>query len=374
MTDQTSSHTFGITGATGFIGKNLALYLQERGHQIVPLSYRDSDDDLADKLKHCERIVHLAGVNRPQNIQEFKTGNATFTKRLCTLLDKSGQAKPLLYASSIQAELGNPYGKSKKQAEDAVLAYSEKTNAPCLIYRLPNVFGKWCKHNYNSAVATFCHNILNNIPITIHNQDAHIPLVYIDDLMATFTERLTSPLYETAYDDVKPVYDITVGKLARQLQAFHKSRDNLTPGQVGKGLTRALFATFQSYRQPEDFAYDLTMHKDQRGSFAEMLRTPAGGQFSTFTALPGVTRGGHYHHTKSEKFLVVHGTARFQFRHVLNDERYEITTSADPLQVVETVPGWAHDITNIGEDMLVVMLWANETFDPDQPDTIVKEI
>ena len=250
-------------------------------------------------------------------------------------------------------------------------AYAKQTGATVAICRLPNVFGKWCRPNYNSVVATFCHNISRGLPISISAPDADLQLVYIDDVVDAFIAFATQPTSEIA---VAPVYHITLGALAAQLEAFRDSRQTLVTGAVGTGLLRALHATYVSYLDPVNFAYDLVAHTDPRGSFVEMLRTPDSGQFSFFTAHPGITRGGHYHHSKTEKFLVIQGQARFGFRHILSDEIFVIETSSERPQVVETVPGWSHDITNIGEDTMVVMLWANELFNRDRPDTIAAKV
>lgn len=254
-------------------------------------------------------------------------------------------------------------------AEEALLVLSRETGTPTYIYRLPNVFGKWCKPNYNSAVATFCYNVAHDLPIKINDPSSLIPLVYVDDVITDFL-RVMDQRPEHGYRDVSPVYDITVGELARQLYEFKDSRTSLTMVPVGKGLIRALYSTYISYFTPEQFTYPLVKHEDARGVFVEMLKTHDSGQFSFFTAHPGVTRGGHYHHTKTEKFLVVKGAARFCFRHVESDEVYELNVSADNPEVVETIPGWSHDITNIGQDEMIVMLWANEVFDRQRPDTI----
>ena len=236
-----------------------------------------------------------------------------------------------------------------------------------LVYRLPNVFGKWCRPNYNSAVATFCHNIARDLPITIHDPAAPLDLVYVDDVVSAFLAALAEPARATP--EVQPVYRTTVGEVAGLLRQFRGSRDTLITERVGTGLTRALYATFVSYLPPEMFGYDVKQYVDPRGAFMEMLKTHDSGQFSVFTAHAGVTRGGHYHHTKTEKFLVVRGRARFRFRHMATGEIHEILTSGDTPHVVETIPGWTHDITNIGEDEMIVALWANEIFDRQRPDT-----
>lgn len=359
-----------VTGAQGFIGKNILVHLRERADvQIVPFVRGDSLTSLPEKIKDADFIFHLAGINRPKNDAEFIEGNCELTRALCNAVKASGRSIPIIYTSSIQAERENAYGSSKLMAEEVLLALSRETGTPTYIYRLPNVFGKWCKPNYNSAVATFCYNVAHDLPIKINDPSSLIPLVYVDDVITDFL-RVMDQRPGHGYRDVSPVYDITVGELARQLYEFKDSRTSLAMAPVGKGLIRALYSTYISYFTPEQFTYPLVKHEDARGVFVEMLKTHDSGQFSFFTAHPGVTRGGHYHHTKTEKFLVVKGAARFCFRHVESDEVYELNVSADKPEVVETIPGWSHDITNIGQDEMIVMLWANEIFDRQRPDTI----
>jgi UDP-2-acetamido-2,6-beta-L-arabino-hexul-4-ose reductase len=359
-----------VTGSNGFIGKNLIVHLQERFDiEVLRFVRGDSCDNLAAKVAQADFVFHLAGVNRPQHDAEFTQGNCELTQLLCDALRAAGKAIPVVYTSSTQAGRDNAYGVSKRDAEDALRALAAETGQPVWIYRLPNVFGKWCRPNYNSAVATFCHNIVHGLPITINDPDARLQLVYIDDVVRAFLSHLEEDAQGVQNAVVDPVYETTVGAVAAQLHAFKRSRTHLVTEPVGVGLVRALYATYISYYPPEQFAYPLVKHEDPRGSFSEMLKTRDSGQFSYFTAHPGVTRGGHYHHTKNEKFLVVHGKASFKFRHVVTGEQYEMFTNGDEPQVVETVPGWSHDITNVGENTMVVLLWANELFDRERPDT-----
>jgi UDP-2-acetamido-2,6-beta-L-arabino-hexul-4-ose reductase len=368
------SKTVTITGANGFIGANLAVRLRERGFGVRELARNHDVAKMASVLDGTSMVFHCAGVNRPVDNTEFESGNVGMTERLCQALESLETAIPVIYTSSIQATRDTPYGRSKHDAEEVIRAYASRSGGRYAIYRLPNVFGKWSRPAYNSVVATFCHNIINGEPIVIHDPEAVIHLVYIDDLVADFIDRLENGLRTSEYPTVEPVYSTTVGTLAEQLEGFKASRETLTPGGVGNGLQRALYATFLSFMKPEHFAYDLVTHRDPRGEFAEMLRTENAGQFSFFTAHPGVTRGGHYHHTKNEKFLVVQGKAQFRFRHVLSNETAELFTDGSTPRIVETVPGWAHDITNVGRDTMIVLLWANETFDQQKPDTIVKQV
>lgn len=366
--------TIAVTGANGFVGRNLVVRLKELSHEVVPVPHDTAPESLRELLRPAEAVVHLAGVNRPTDDSEFVSGNQGMTEHLLDALAGLGALTPIVYASSIQAELDNPYGRSKRAAEQAIEAYHRDTGAPTAILRLPNIFGKWCRPNYNSVVATFCHNISHGLPIAISDPARILSLVYVDDVVARIVEILAQPAAFDAYPSVEPVHEISLGNLAAQLEAFRDSRETLVTGKVGVGLTRALHATYLSYLEPKNFAYPLTAHTDPRGSFVEMLRTPDSGQFSYFTAHPGITRGGHYHHTKSEKFLVLQGKARFGFRQILTGETFQISTSGDSPQVVETVPGWSHDITNVGEDTMIVMLWANEMFDREKPDTVAARV
>jgi UDP-2-acetamido-2,6-beta-L-arabino-hexul-4-ose reductase len=364
-----------ITGANGFVGKNLRQHLAERKDVDVVVFNRGDDwASLSDKVAGVDVVFHLAGVNRPQDPQEFVTGNADLTTALCEAVRAAaaaGRVVPVVYASSIQAALDNPYGTSKRAAEQALFALGA-AGVPVSVFRLPNVFGKWCKPNYNSVVATFCHNIARGLPIQVANPDARLNLVYIDDVVAAFLGELDdrrAPRDADGFALVAPHYETTVGELARQVEAFRASRDTLVSECVGTGLVRALYATYVSYLPPESFAYKVPEYGDQRGVFVEFLKTQNSGQFSFFTAHPGITRGGHYHHTKTEKFLVIRGEALFKFRHVQTGETCEVRTSGARAEIVETVPGWTHDITNVGDEEMIVMLWANEIFDRARPDT-----
>ena len=360
-----------ITGADGFIGKNLLLHFRDMSTlECVLFTRSHSVDELPDLLGEADWVFHLAGINRPKSVDEFATGNVDLTESLCTAIKATGRAIPVVFTSSIQADLDNDYGLSKRAAEEALLALHKATANPVFIYRLPNVFGKLARPNYNSAVATFCHNIARGIPIQINDPSVVIPLVFIDDVIESFKKLLLGGgNKQDGFVEVSPVYSITVGELADQLYRFKTSRDNLVTEPVGKGLIRALYSTYVSYLPPESFLYAVKQYGDERGVFVEMLKTADSGQFSFFTAYPGVTRGGHYHHTKTEKFLVIKGEARFCFRHMVTGEFHELYTSGDVSQIVETVPGWTHDVTNVGDEELICMLWANEIYDREKPDT-----
>lgn len=364
-----------ITGSNGFVAQNLIATLQERTDVSILRFTRDDDasrlDDLANQANF---IFHLAGVNRPKDPTDFQTGNTKLTQMLCDSVARSGRRTPIVYSSSTQADRANLYGQSKRDAERALSALADQHGSPVHLFRLPNVFGKWARPNYNSAVATFCHNINRGLPIQINDPAAEITLVYVDDVVARFIELMDGAFNDEHFCTVAPQYRITVGDLATQLESFRDSRDTLVTSPVGTGLIRALYATYVSYLPPERFSYTVPKYGDPRGIFVEMLKTRDSGQFSYFTAHPGVTRGGHYHHSKTEKFLVIKGQARFRFRHILTGEFHERVTTGDNPEIVETVPGWTHDITNIGDDEMVVMLWANEIFDRAHPDTYARPL
>ncbi|MGW7774788.1 UDP-2-acetamido-2,6-beta-L-arabino-hexul-4-ose reductase [Pseudomonas machongensis] len=364
-----------ITGANGFVGQNLLVHLAERSDvEVDRFTRADAPESLKGKVANADFVFHLAGVNRPQDPSEFNTGNADLTRLLCDAIIASGRKVPVLYTSSTQAELDNAYGKSKRDAEDALRLLANDEGVPVQIFRLPNVFGKWARPNYNSAVATFCHNIVRDLPITINDPEARINLVYVDDVVRRFIEVMDAKGSGAVFGEVEPQYQITVGKLAEQLRAFRDSRQTMVTEPVGTGLVRALYSTYLSYVPTEKFTYEVPKYGDPRGVFVEMLKTKDSGQFSYFTAHPGITRGGHYHHSKTEKFLVIKGHACFRFRHVISGSFYELFTTGEKPEIVETVPGWTHDITNVGDEEMIVMLWANEIFDRELPDTYARPV
>ena len=359
-----------ITGAQGFVAKNLYAHLRERQDiELFSFSRPDSLASLKSMISEVDFIFHLAGVNRPDDPEEFRTGNTDLTKAICDEIAAAGRKIPIIYTSSSQAELDNLYGASKLGAERALVDLAANYAVPIHIFRLPNVFGKWAKPNYNSAVATFCNNIARGLPIKINNSDAPVTLVYIDDVIAQFIAVMDGKVSGNPFISVSPAYETTIGNLAAQLGKFRESRETLITESVGAGFARALYSTYLSYIPPERFTYEVPKYGDPRGVFVEMLKTKDSGQFSYFTAHPGVTRGGHYHHSKTEKFLVIKGLACFRFRRIDSGEFYELFTSGEKPEVVETVPGWTHDITNAGSDEMIVMLWANEIFDRERPDT-----
>ena len=315
---------------------------------------------------------------RPAGVCVGQCGfDTALCQAVCASAEATGKKTPIVYTSSVQAERDNPYGQSKRGAEDALLAAARRHQLPVHIFRLPNVFGKWCKPNYNSAVATFCHNIARDLPIQVNDPAAPVTLVYVDDVIERFMQLMDgadAAVDADGFATVAPQYTTTVGELARLVQTFKDSRTTLMTERVGTGLVRALYATYVSYLPVESFTYTVPQHGDPRGVFVEMLKTPDAGQFSYFTAHPGITRGGHYHHSKTEKFLVIKGQARFKFRHMQTGQAHELVTSGEKAEIVETVPGWTHDITNIGSDEMIVMLWANEVFDRARPDTFACKV
>ena len=366
-----------IAGAGGFLGKNLKLHLAERKDvEVVCFTREHAVARLPDLLEGVDIVFHLAGINRPQDPAEFLSDNVDLTHALCHAVAAvhltTGKKVPVIFTSSTQTERDNAYGDSKKKAENALFALQRAYGVPVHVFRLPNVFGKWCKPNYNSVVATFCHNIARGLPVQVNDPAAPVTLVYVDDVMKRFVQIMDgadAAVDAVGFSTITPQYTTTVGELARQFQAFKDSRATLMTERVGTGLMRALYATYVSYLPVESLAYTVPQYGDPRGVFVEMLKTPDCGQFSFFTAHPGITRGGHYHHSKTEKFLVIKGQARFKFRHMQTGETHELLTSGTKAEVVETVPGWTHDITNIGNDEMVVMLWANEVIDRTHPDT-----
>lgn len=357
-----------VTGADGFIGRNLIVRLRELGFEPMPVTRQTGDFGAA--VTVADAIIHLAGANRPTDPADFMAINRDFSARLGDAIVATGRPIPVIVASTQKALDGTEYGRSKLAGEQALAAAGAASNAPVHIFRLPNVFGKWSRPNYNSAVATFCHNIARDLPVDIHDPAAPLRLVYVDDVVEAFVALLQAPETPDGLHEVMQVYDTSVGAIAETVRGFRADRSDNLIADVGTGLTRALYATYVSFLPPTEFSYPIASHRDPRGAFSEMLKTRSAGQFSYFNALPGVTRGGHYHHTKTEKFLIVHGRARFRFRHILTDERHELETSADEPVVVETIPGWSHDVTNIGDGVMVSLLWANELFDRARPDTV----
>ena len=360
-----------ITGAGGFIGKNLTARLTALGYSRLLTYERDTDPALlAQYAETCDFVFHLAGINRPRESAEFYTGNADLTRRLLSLLQQAGNPCPVLVTSSTQAALDNDYGKSKRLAEQALFEHGEKTGARICCFRLPGVFGKWCRPAYNSVVATFCHNIAHGEEIFVRDASAAIDLVYIDDVVDAFLDALTGREERVgAFCAVRPVYSTTLGFLADTLTSFREGRGALAVPDMSDPLVSRLYSTYLSYLPVSAFSYPLKMNVDERGSFTEFLRTPDRGQVSVNISKPGIVKGNHWHDSKNEKFLVVRGTGVIRFRRVGDDAVYEYHVSGDKLEVVDIPTGYTHNIENVGTEEMVTVMWANEPFDPDRPDT-----
>ncbi|RAZ80720.1 NAD-dependent epimerase/dehydratase family protein [Planococcus halotolerans] len=365
-----------VTGANGFVGKNLVAELRNHGHEELYLYNRDNSlEDLEKFTTNCDFVFHLAGVNRPQNESEFMEGNQGLTSQLLQFLMKNKNKAPVLITSSIQAEKDNPYGLSKKAGEDELFAYSKETGAKVFVYRLPNLFGKWSKPNYNTVVATFCHNVSRDIDIQVNNPAAVLELAYIDDVMVEFLRALEgNPTINRTFGVVPVTHKIKLGDLADRIRSFKESRTSLAVPKMSDDLTKKLYSTYLSFLPEDKFSYDLKMNVDNRGSFTEFLRTPDRGQVSVNISKPGITKGNHWHHTKNEKFLVVSGNGLIRFRNIESEEIIEYYVNGDKLQVLDIPTGYTHSIVNVGETDLVTVMWVNESFDLKKPDTHYLEV
>ena len=365
-----------VTGAKGFIGKNLIAELKNRKYTYIFEYDRDTEPSLLDEYcKEADFVFHLAGVNRPKEQSEFMEGNFGFTFDLLEVLKKYNNTCPVMISSSIQAGADNPYGKSKKAGEDLLFDYGKETGAKVLIYRFSNIFGKWARPNYNSAVATFCHNIAHNIPIQVNVPSVVMNLVYIDDLVNELINALEGREYRVdSFCEVPVVYTIRLGEIADMIYSFKKSREDRSVANMSDEFIKKLYSTYLSYLPEDQFSYDLNMNVDQRGSFTEFIKTPDRGQVSVNISKPGITKGNHWHHTKNEKFLVVSGKGVIRFRMINSDEVLEYFVSGEKMEVVDIPTGYTHNIENIGDTDMVTIMWANELFDPDKPDTYYLEV
>lgn len=365
-----------VTGAKGFVGRNLVLELKNKGFTDILTFDMDSTlEDLEAYTKTCDFVYHLAGVNRPETEEEFMKGNHGLTYDLLTLLRKHGNKAPVLITSSTQAALDNPYGLSKRAGEQEVFDHGTLNSSKVYVFRLPNVFGKWCRPNYNSAVATFCHNIAHDLPIQVNNPEHPMTLVYIDDVVDAFIKCLSdNVIVEDGFCQVPTVHKVKLGQIADLLYSFKDSRKNLAVPKLDNGFEKCLYSTYLSYLPQDAFSYPLKMNKDHRGSFTEIIRTPDRGQFSVNKSNPGITKGNHWHHTKNEKFVVVSGEALIQFRRVDSDEVIDYRVSGESIEVVDIPVGYTHNIINVGETELVTFMWCNEAFDPEKPDTYFLEV
>ncbi len=365
-----------ITGANGFVGRNLISELKNKDYTDLYEYDIDSDLKLLEEYtKDCEFVFHLAGVNRPKEEKEFMEGNFGFTSKLLENLKKNNNKSPILITSSIQATLENPYGKSKKAGEDLLFEYSNDTDVQVFVYRLPNLFGKWSRPNYNSVVATFCNNIARGIEILVNNPEAELTLCYIDDVLKEFAKAMNGePTENGNYCSVPITYTIKLGELAERLLSFRHTRESLSIPDMADEFNKKLYSTYLSYLPEDDFSYQLKMNSDYRGSFTEFLKTPDKGQVSINVSKPRITKGNHWHHTKNEKFLVVSGNGMIRFRKIGTNEVIEYRVSGEKLEVVDIPAGYTHNIENTGETDMVTIIWVSECYDSDNPDTYYLEV
>ncbi len=361
-----------VTGSNGFIGRNLMAVIGGREDVCVfPFDVDHPPEDLERGLRSADLIFHLAGVNRPKTEEEFLAGNVDLTRQISSGILALGRSIPIVFSSSVQAALDNPYGLSKRRAEETLEDYAEESKAHVVIYRLKNVFGKWCRPDYNSVVATFCHHIAHDEPIVISDENREVELVYIDDVVRSFVQEIEGMQGRkaTEYREIVPVYKVTLGKLAELIRSFRELRRTLYMPDFGDRFTRILYGTFVSYLDPKDLVYGLDQKRDPRGSLAEFIKSPSAGQVFASRTRPGVTRGNHYHHTKAEKFLVVEGEAIIRFKHIRGGPIVEYRVRGEDFRVVDIPPGYTHSIENVGQCDLVTLFWADELFDSAQPDT-----
>lgn len=360
-----------ITGAGGFIGRNLTVRLKElEKYELFLFDQDDSEDDLNAYLSKADVIFHLAGVNRPTDNSEFAKVNKGLTERIISLLKENKLSPKIIFSSSIQAELDNPYGLSKKNAEDALINFSKGTGTSVRIYRLSNVFGKWCRPNYNSVVATFCHNIANGLPIQVNNPASEISLIYIDDIVNDFISRIEEePASFSDFDYISPVFTVTLAELSEKLYSFKGMRQTLILPDFSDLFTKYLYTTYLSYLPENKFSYKLTSHSDDRGSLTELIKSLQFGQIFVSTTKPGITRGNHYHHTKVEKFCVIKGKGRISFRKIDGGKIISYDVTGEQIEMVDIPPGYTHKIENTGDEEMIVLFWSNEMFSKDKPDT-----
>lgn len=376
-----------LTGAKGFVGKNLVCALKnirdgkDRTYNLssdLNIFEYDIDTPKEHLLEYCKTadfVFNLAGVNRPKDETEFMDGNFGFASFLLKNLEKAGNKCPVMLSSSIQAELDNPYGRSKKAGEDLFFEYGKRTGAKVLVYRLPNIFGKWARPNYNSAVATFCHNIANSLPIVVNDRSHMMTLVYIDDVVHELINALAGrETRENEFCKVSVLHKVTLGEIEDLLYSFKEGREKLEVINTGSSFENKLYATYLSYLPEDKFSYPLKMNCDARGSFTEIIRTPDRGQFSVNISKPGITKGNHWHNTKNEKFCVVSGKGVIRFRKIGSDKVLEYFVSGDKIEVLDIPTGYTHNIENLGETDMVTFMWANECFNPEKPDTFFEEV
>ncbi|WP_415294023.1 NAD-dependent epimerase/dehydratase family protein [Clostridium perfringens] len=365
-----------VTGAKGFIGKNLVSTLdREDKYEIICIDRENSKEELEKGVLNSDFIVHLAGINRPKNEEEFFEGNTGLTEEIIEILKENNKNTSILITSSIQADLDNAYGQSKKGAEEALIKYMADTNGNVFIFRLPNVFGKWCRPNYNSAIATFCHNIARGEEVWISDPTKEMTLVYIDDVVRNIKDVIDNEkTYIPGYQNVDIEHKATLGEIVDLINSFKESRKSLMIPNMENELTKKLYSTYLSYLPEKDFSYPLKMNVDNRGSFTEFIKSKDRGQVSVNISKPGITKGNHWHDTKNEKFLVVSGEGVIRFRKVDSEEIIEYKVSGEKLEVVDIPVGYTHSIINTGERDMVTIMWVNEIFNPEKPDTIYLEV
>ncbi len=365
-----------VTGAKGFLGKNLICQLNNLGYKdIYEYDVENTLDDLKLYTKDCDFVFHLAGVNRPQNVEDFMSGNFGLTSHLLNCLQGNNNHSPIMLSSSIQASLDNPYGKSKKAGEDLLFDYSRKSNVEVYVYRFPNLYGKWSRPNYNSVIATFCNNVARDLPITVNDPNVELHLSYVDDVVNELINCLKGkPCREDKYCKV-PIEDcVKLGEIADIIKSFKENRTTKNVPYLANHFEKCLYSTYLSFLPEEDFSYPLKMNVDERGSFTEIIRTLDRGQFSVNVSKPGITKGNHWHNTKNEKFLVVSGHCLIKFRKVGDSKVISYDVSDKKLEVVDIPCGYTHNITNIGQNDSVTFMWCNECFDPNNPDTYYLEV
>lgn len=364
-----------ITGANGFIAKNLIVTLNKIERiEILKYYKEDSFEKLKELVEKCDFIFHLAGINRPIDKQEFYEGNSNLTQILVDIIIKEKKKIPIVLSSSAQIGNNSDYAKSKEEAEEIIKKYSLENDVKCFIYRLPNVFGKWSKPNYNTVIATWCHNITRDIEIQVNNRDNEVSLVYIGDVIHSFLDRLYVNNSDKLYYEIENVYKKTLGEIVELLYKFRDSRSNLLIPNIAKGFERVLYATYLSFLPTDKFSYKLSGYEDARGTFYEILKTLDSGQLGISTTKPGITRGNHYHNTKNEKFLVIKGKALIELRDIFSKEIIQYNVDGNNLEIVEMIPGYTHNIKNTGDEEMVLLIWANENYNSKTPDTNFVEV
>lgn len=386
-----------VTGSNGFVGKNTVVALKEtKKYEVLTIDRENTEDELKEAALSADFIVHLAGVNRPQNTEEFYKGNGGLTENIVKFLKENNKNTPMLITSSTHALLDNDYGKSKKQSEEALIKYSDECDAKVYIFRLPNLFGKWCRPNYNSAVATFCHNIAHDLDVWVNDPAIELSLVYVDDVVASIMDSIedeniiklsnlneevavtttgaSSIQIDKYYYEVTTVYKRTLGNIVDSLKMFRNMRKSLLIPDLSDGFNKALYSTYLTYLEEDDFSYYLKKNEDNRGWLAELVKSEQFGQMFVSKTHPGITRGNHWHHTKTEKFIVIQGKAAIRFRKIDKDKVIEYIVDGEKPQVLDIPPGYTHSIENIGQNEVITLFWSNEMFNPEKPDTYFLEV